>query len=129
MSEIPFDYYNATDDELKNFTKGLMEGGFVVHKKLGNENDFNETIGKFGGVEVNKRLSDINIDFENPDEVERILRGFQDGSFEVTKQFTGSDDLGQVFGNIGSLEGLEYTKRISDIQLDWNNTDELMHFA
>lgn len=94
MGDIPFDLENGSFDDLKNLATGLMEGGFEVHKKLGNEMEFNETIGKFGGVDVDKRLSDINIDFDNEEQVKSLMKGFQDGNFELTREFTGKEDLG-----------------------------------
>jgi hypothetical protein len=63
-------------------------------------------VNKFGGGDFSRKLSEMNLDLDNPEELKGIAQNLMDGGFEITKRLTGNENITDMFRNISGVEGI-----------------------
>jgi hypothetical protein len=128
MTDLPFNENDVSKlmyggieslstDEFKSLAKGLADGDFEIMGQFGGNKELQDTFG-MGGMDFSKALGDLDVDFNNPNELKRLAEGLQEGGFHIEGQLNGDADISAVIGKLG---GGTFTKNMGDVSLDLNN--------
>jgi hypothetical protein len=54
-----------------------------------------------------------------------LAEGLKEGAVEIKKQVTSTDNLNEVFGKVGGIENVDFTRHFKDLNVDMNDATKV----